>query len=58
MPSDRRIDTTTQTFTGTTYRVAGDPASAAFKTREDAEKRAEQLDTSAAIADAYRNPNR
>lgn len=58
MPSNRRIDKTTQTFAGTSYRVAGDPEPVAFKTREAAEKRAKQLDASEAIADAKRNPNR
>lgn len=58
MPSNRRIDKTTQTFAGTAYRVAGDPGRVAFKTREAAEKRAERLDAAEAIADAYRNPNR
>lgn len=57
MPSDRRIDQTTGTFTGTTYRVAGDPIPTGFNTHAEAEERAEQLDTTAAIADAYRNPN-
>lgn len=58
MPSNRRITQTTQPFAGTFYRVAGDPDRVAFKTREAAEKRAKQLDTTEAIADAYRNPNR
>ena len=58
MASNRRIDKTTQPFAGTAYRVAGDPQPVAFKTREAAEERAEQLDTTEAIADVYRNPNR
>ena len=58
MPSNRRIDKTTQTFAGTSYRVAGDPEPVAFKTSAEAEKRAERLDAAEAIADAYRNPNR
>jgi hypothetical protein len=57
MPN-RKITKTTQTFAGTAYRVAGDPEPVAFKTREAAEKRAERLDTTEAIADVYRNPNR
>lgn len=56
--SNRRIDKTTQTFTGTTYRVAGDPVPTGFKTEEAAKDRASDLDTAEAIADAYRNPNR
>lgn len=56
--ANRPIEKTTRTFSAPTYRVAGDPVPTGFNTREDAEKRAEQLDTSAAITDAYRNPNR
>jgi hypothetical protein len=56
--TDRRIDETTGTFTGTTYRVAGDPVPTGFATREAAEARADDLDTLTSIADAYRNPNR
>ena len=58
MSSNRRIDKTTQTFTGTSYRVAGDPEPVAFKTRETAEERVKQLDVTEAIADVVRNPNR
>lgn len=58
MASNRRIDKTTQPFAGTFYRVAGDPEPVAFKTRAEAEQRAERLDVTEAIAAAYRNPNR
>jgi hypothetical protein len=56
--SNRKITKTTQTFSGTSYRVAGDPVPTAFKTREQAEKRVEQLDTAEVITDIIRNPNR
>lgn len=55
MASDRRIEETKGTFTGPTYSVVGDPVPTGFHTREGAEKRAEQLDTAAAIAEAYRS---
>lgn len=55
--SNRRIEKATRTFSGPTYRVAGDPTPTGFNTRAEAETRAEDLDTRAAIADAYRNPN-
>ncbi len=52
--TDRRIDENTGTFTGTTYRVAGDPVPTGFATREAAEGRAAQLDTADAIDEARR----
>ncbi len=58
MSKNRRIDTTTGTFTGTSYHVAGDPIPTSFTTREEAEQRAERLDSLAAIADAYRDVDR
>lgn len=57
MPTTRRIEETKGTFTAPTYRVAGDPVPTGFDTREKAEERAKQLDTTAAIADAYRSTN-
>ena len=58
MASDRRIEETKQTFSAPTYRVAGDPASVGFNTREAAEARAAQLDDIDVITDIIRNPNR
>lgn len=58
MPSSRRIDKTTGTFTGTTYRVAGDPVPTGFPTGKDAEKRAAQLDTADAVDEARRGVTR
>lgn len=55
--SNRRIEETKGTFTGPTYRVVGDPVPTGFNTPEEAEQRAAQLDTLAAVADAYRNPD-
>lgn len=52
--TDRRIDTTTGTFSGPTYRVAGDPVPTGFDTREGAEARAAQLDDADAIDEARR----
>ncbi|MFM9790141.1 hypothetical protein [Streptomyces turgidiscabies] len=56
--SNRKVTQTTQPFTGTTYRVAGDPESVAFKTREQAEQRVEALADADVITDILRNPNR
>lgn len=52
--TDRRIDQTTGTFTGPTYRVAGDPVPTGFDTKAEAEERAAQLDTADAIDQARR----
>lgn len=56
--SSRRITETTQTFTGTTYRVTGDPVPTGFPTREKAEERAAQLDTADAVDEARRGVTR
>lgn len=55
MASGRRIEETTRTFSAPTYRVVGDPVPTGFDTSEEAEQRAEQLDTAAVIAEARRS---
>ena len=56
--SNRRITETKQTFSSPTYSVAGDPVPTGFPTREQAEKRAAQLDTADAIDEARRGVTR
>jgi hypothetical protein len=56
--SNRKITETARTFSGPTFRVAGDPIPTGFNTREKAEQRAAQLDTADAVDQARRGVTR
>lgn len=56
--SNRKITETARTFSGPTFRVAGDPVPTGFDTRGQAEERAKQLDTADAVDEARRGVTR